>query len=94
MQKMSPPCKWELSSLVSNTQPLTGALLETFVTHLFLSHILSAKKAWNKGGIFCVSLISFGLYTDSLNFFLGCSCLHGCLSFKHWTSSDQDVTIH
>ena len=65
-----------------------------------LSHIwfcltfFQQKRHRIKVGFFCVSLISFGLYTDSLNFFLGCSCLHWCLSFQHWTSSGQDVTIH
>lgn len=87
---MSPPCKWKLSSLVSNNQPLTGALLQTFVTHLFLFHLLSAKKSQNKGGIFFVSLINFSFYKGSLNFFLRCSCL----SFKQWTSSSQNMTIH
>lgn len=44
MQKMSPLCKWKPSSLVSNTQLLTGALLETSVKHLFLSHVFFSKK--------------------------------------------------
>lgn len=41
---MSPLCKWKPSSLVSNTQLLTGALLETSVKHLFLSHVFFSKK--------------------------------------------------
>lgn len=82
---MSPPCKWKLCSLVSNTKPLPRALLETFVTHLFFCLLCSSsRKGTEQRWDFCVSLISFGLYTDSLNFFLGCSYLQGCLSFKHW----------
>lgn len=59
-----------------------------FVRNLVLSHVLSAKKAQNKGVIF---FISFSLYTDHLNFFPACGCLHG---FQTLTSSDQDVKIH
>lgn len=81
---MSPPCKWELGTLVSNTKPLPGALLETFATHLFFClTFFQQKRHGTKVGFLCV----FDQLQPLYRFFKLLSWLSlspGLLSFKHW----------
>lgn len=66
MLQMAPPCKWKLSSLFSNTQPCTGALLGTLCQKPGFVSCSFSKRAENKGVIL---KITFSLCTDYLNFF-------------------------